>query len=113
MHDLFNHKLVKCCCFITTQIIWQFINNLSPKVFVSGLFSTFALKDNIRSVSSNILQFDELGYFVTGLVMFSPESIVRPLLMQQKFSETQQENEVRMNKRCFKYTTKVCTTITE
>lgn len=45
--------------------------------------------------------------------MLSPESIVRPLLMQQKFSETQQEKEVRMNKRCFKYTTKVCTNITE
>ena len=58
-------------CFITVQVIWLFINNFFPKAFVPWLFSTFALKGNIRSVSFNSLGWDKLGYLITGLIMFS------------------------------------------
>lgn len=72
--------------------------------FVPGLFSTFALKGNIQFVSSSSLRFDKLGYLVPSLIIFSPASILRPLLMQkflktsEKFSEMQQGKEVWTNK---------------
>ena len=45
-------------CFITIPIIWLFINNFFPKAFVPGLFSTFDLKVNIRSVSFNSVRME-------------------------------------------------------